>query len=102
MFTTGVSGGGAWGFLGLLKGLGGDGSGYFNNPFKNLLRLQSPISQLNEENTKICRTGAKPVQTKISLKMTTEFSTGQGYSISWHETKGGNRRRSFRCTDRSR
>ena len=39
MFTTGVSGGGAWGFLGLLKGLGGDGSGYFNNLIQKLLAL---------------------------------------------------------------
>ena len=31
MFTTGGSGGGEWGFLGLLKGLGGNESGYSNN-----------------------------------------------------------------------
>ena len=39
MFTTGVRGGGTWGFLGLLKGLGGDGSGYFNNLIQNLPAL---------------------------------------------------------------
>ena len=88
-------------FLVFLKGWEGMDPAILITSFKNFLRLQSPISQLNEENTKICRTGAKPVQTKIWLKMTTDFSTGQGYSFSWHETKEGNRRRSFRCTDRS-